>query len=294
MGTRAHVIVTDGDESLLDLAERRIAQLEARWSRFRESSEISALNRAAGRPTVVSHDTALLVDRCVRAWRRTQGAFDPTVHDSMVDLGYDRDFAEVVAEEIDRVGRPSPAPGLAGTVVDVERGLVWLRPGVHLDPGGIGKGLAADLVCCELRTAGAEGVCVNLGGDLRVEGRAPGGSRWTVSVEDPFDGSREIARMGVVAGAVATTSRLRRTWRRGGEAVHHVVDPRTGAAAETTSVSVTVLARSAWWAEVAAKKALLAHDPIHGNGGASVIAVDEDGGVRTTPDLEGVLTCSAH
>ena len=195
MGTEAHVIVTGGTDADLDLAEARIESLEARWSRFRPDSELCRLNEAAGTPTVVSRDTALLVERCFIAWTRTLGAFDPTVHDAVVANGYDRDFSQVEDRADASPRRPDRAPGLDGTIVDAARGLVWTRPGVHLDAGAIGKGLAADLVCRDLMDAGAEGACVNLGGDLRVAGSAPDGERWTISIEDPFEPECELGRV---------------------------------------------------------------------------------------------------
>jgi len=293
MGTTAHVLVTDGDDTHLDLAEARIEHLEARWSRFRADSELCRLNRAAGTPVVVSRDTALLVERCMVAWSRTLGSFDPTVHDAMVANGYDRDFSLVcdafVAGANDLGREPIPAPGLDGTMVDAARGLVWLRPGVHLDAGAIGKGLAADLVCHDLLDVGAAGACVNLGGDLRVSGVPPDGERWNVSIEDPFDPDRELARVALTEGAVATSSRVRRTWQQAHERLHHVVDPRTGRPVRGRCAAVTTVARKAWWAEVAATSALLAVDPLRAPGVTSVLAVDEDGTVRCTPDLEEAL-----
>ncbi len=184
MGSDAHVLVA-GDARLLDRAELRIEELEARWSRFRADSELTRMNEAAGRPTVVSHDTALLVTRCIEAWRATGGAFDPTVHDSVVALGYDRDFRVVPTGGPSLTREGTPAPGLAEAVIDVGAGLTWLPPGVHLDPGAIGKGLAADLVCQELLLAGAEGACVGIGGDVRVAGSPGDRDAWSISIEDP-------------------------------------------------------------------------------------------------------------
>lgn len=293
MGTRAHVIVTDGSTADLDYAERRVEQLEARWSRFREHSEINTLNRAGGQPVVVSRDTVRLLQRCVRGWRHTNGAFDPSVHDAMIANGYDRDFSVVESGPRACTRATVPAPGLGGTVVDVERRLVSLRPGVHVDPGGIGKGLAADLVCAELRARGAAGACVSLGGDVQVSGRAPNGDRWSISIMDPFDESHELARVALSEGAVATSSRLRRVWTRGDERLHHVIDPRTGQPANVRTAAVTAIARSGWWAEVTATSCLLAADPVRAAGSISVLAVGEDRTMYATPDLEEALACSA-
>ena len=68
-----------------------------------------------------------------------------------------------------------------------------LPAGSGFDPGGIGKGLAADIVSAELLAAGARGACVNLGGDLRVTGEAPGGGTWTVAVEHPGSAAADRA-----------------------------------------------------------------------------------------------------
>src|SRR4029077_6961859 len=97
-------------------------------------------------------------------------------------------------------------------------------------------------VVAELLEAGARGACVDLGGDLRAAGDSPnddGG--WTVALEDPWGGD-DLARVGLSDGAVATSSVLRRRWTSGGQARHHLIDPRTGRPAETSLVQVTVVA----------------------------------------------------
>lgn len=306
MGTRGHVVVTGGDgdgEATLDAAQARIAELERRWSRFLPDSEVSRLNRSAGRPTVVSGDTAGLVARAVEAWRLTGGRFDPTVLPALVAAGYDRSF-----EALDRMGGPAPAttpsavPGPSAIRIDEAAGLVHLPAGVAFDPGGIGKGYAADLVVAELlaepgrgRVAGA---CVNLGGDLRAAARAPGGAPWVVDVEDPFDaGGAPLLRLGLDRGGVATSSRLRRTWTAAGTTRHHLIDPSTGAPAETDAVAATVLAGTAWRAEALATAAVLAGVAgglgVIAGAGATGLVVDDRGGVHHAPGLGRFLDCLA-
>ena len=60
--------------------------------------------------------------------------------------------------------------------------------------------------------AGADGACVNLGGDLRVTGRDPADDAWTVAVEHPV-AAAPLAHVGLRDGAVATSTTLRRRWR---------------------------------------------------------------------------------
>lgn len=297
MGSDAHlVVVTDGGradpDELLAAGWARIDDLEARWSRFRPDSEVSALNRHPGAPVVVSADTVTLVEHAVAAWELTGGRFDPTVGAAMAAHGYDRTLSELLRGSVPAgTTEPVPAPGLAGTRLDPGLGTVTLARGVRFDPGGIGKGLAADLVARALLDAGAAGALVNLGGDLRAAGEPPGASGWVVGVDEPLRPDHELARLALPhGGAVATTSRLRRRWRTLAGEAHHLIDPATGRPADTDTVAVTVVADHAWRAEVLAKALFLAgpselgrHPDVH------AIVVTADGRRHATPVLEATL-----
>ena len=252
MGTDVHVVLVDGTESLLDRACARIGELERRWSRFVPESEISTLNREAGRPVHVSTETRELVQHALEAWHVTGGVYDPTVLGDLLRAGYDRSFDDINPREtIESSDLVSGADGIR-----LDDDTVELPAGTGFDPGGIGKGLAADLVAQELRDAGAAGVCVNLGGDVRVAGAPPEGDAWTVDVHHPgFDAP--IARLGVRDGAVATSTTLRRQWTIGGEPMHHLIDTRTGRPADARFELATVVSGMAWTADVLAKTLVL-------------------------------------
>ena len=222
MGSDAHVIVVGGPRSLALEAQHRIADLERRWSRFDEQSEVSALTRFAGSPVVVSPETLELVERALAAWRFTGGLFDPTLLGPLVRAGYDRSFDTLGPTTHDG---SSPLKAGAGGI-EIIANTVRLHARTGFDAGGIGKGLAADIVVDELLAEGANGVCVNLGGDVRVAGTAPSGKAWTVAVEHPQH-EEPLARIGLARGAVATSTTLRRSWRADGELRHHLIDPAT-------------------------------------------------------------------
>jgi thiamine biosynthesis lipoprotein len=236
---------------------------------------------------VVSPETYAVVELAVAAWRGTAGRFDPTVLDALEAAGYDRDFA-AVAERGDRrplPGRARPAPGCAGVELDPLIPAVRLPAGVRLDLGGVGKGRAADLVLAELLAAGAEGACVDLGGDVAVGGTPPAGSAWTVDLDAAL-GARSFR---LRAGGVATSTRLRRAWTRAGAPAHHLVDPAAGVPAWTGLTAVTVLAGATAWAEILAKSAFVAGR----DAGARLVAahdatgvlVHDDGRVEELPGL---------
>ncbi|MFI5053236.1 MAG: FAD:protein FMN transferase [Acidimicrobiia bacterium] len=274
------------------LAEEAIERLEVRWSRFRPTSELCRLNAADGAPVVVSPETFALIERAVGAWRTTGGLYDPTILAALEAAGYDRSF-----DTMDRSGLQSgaaspatppaaaPSPGCAGITLDPLVNAVRLPRGVTLDLGGIGKGYAADLVAAELITVSSatwRGVLVNMGGDLRAAGDAPEPSGWVVEVDDPLATGR-TGLLSLAAGAIATSTRLRRSWSRDGRALHHLIDPRTGLPTHSGLASVTVIAGEAWRAEVLAKAVFVAGRAaaarIVADAGATGLLVTDDGEV---------------
>jgi thiamine biosynthesis lipoprotein len=289
MGTDVHLVVVDGDEDLVRLGADRIRALEQRWSRFLPHSEVSRLNQRAGRPVMVSTDTFELVAKAVAAWRATDGRFDPTVGAALAAHGYDRDFAHVATTIV--TPNPSvPAPTPAGVDLDPVVQAVTLPVGVTFDPGGIGKGLAADLTATALHDAGAAGVLVNLGGDLRAIGRPPTSDGWTVTVPDPVDPDTELLRLALAHGGVATSSRLQRRWRTTTGTAHHLIDPATGHPAGDEVCAVTVVAAEAWWAEALTKALfLLGPDGLDRFDGVHAVVVTADGTRHATPGLNATL-----
>ncbi len=280
MGTDAHVVINGPDaEAAADTAVARVVDLERRWSRFLEHSEISRLNATSGQPVVVSVDTFGLIEKAVFAWQLTSGAFDPTMLSTLEALGYDRTFASIdrSAPDVD-TARRSPqvrAMGAADIVLDRSNNTVVLPLGVRFDPGGIGKGAAADLVTGELVAAGAWGAMVNLGGDLRVRGVPPDGLEWVISVREPAVQSAPLATLRLQDGAVATSTTLRRRWSTTGGEHHHLLDPRTSLPHKEAADLVTVVAGEAWWAEVCAT-ALIGHGDLD-LPGQSALRVHADG-----------------
>jgi FAD:protein FMN transferase len=249
MGSDLHVLVVGGASDHLDVAARRLEGLEARWSRFRPDSELSRLSGGTDGWVAVTADTWLLLDAMVTAWTDTGGRCDATVRDAIVAAGYDRDLRELAGADLRAGQPPGPTPGLAGVALDADGRSVHVPPGVGLDPGALGKGLAADLVAEELVSDGAAGVLVNVGGDLRVKGRPPEGEAWVVELVLDRGRSR---RWALAEGGVATSSSRRRRWRVGGQLRHHLIDPATGQPIAAPPATVSVVAGHAWWAEAAA------------------------------------------
>ncbi len=277
MGSESRLTVVGGPPGTLQTAVMRLEDLEARWSRFVAGSDVARLNLAEGRPVAVHPDTLTLMDASITAWNLTAGQFDPTVLGRILERG---DLVDIV----DGPGLYSQSItsrlGCGEIVVDVRRNEITMPVGVGFDPGGIGKGLAADLVVKELIDAGAAGAMVSVGGDLCVDGAAPG-ETWQVVVEDPWDPVGVVAVLKLARGGVATSSKLARRLADGSS---HIVNPH--GANTFSAVSTTVIAGAAWLAEGFAKAALLA-------GSASGPGLLERGGVEGLVVSDtGVVTLS--
>jgi thiamine biosynthesis lipoprotein len=289
MASDVHLIGVGASDAALDDALDHLALLERRWSRFLPDSDVSRINSAHGTPVAVDDVTLVLLSAMVDAWRATAGAYDPTVLHALVEHGYAR---SIVDPERCTVLDDRAAGTLADLEIEHDAGMVRLPSGLALDPGGIGKGLAADLAVSRLLRQGARGALVGIGGDMAMAGVGPHEGGWSVAVEQPDDTRDVLCTFMVSGGGVATSSTRSRRWWHAGSEQHHLIDPRPRAPARADLASVTVVARTGWEAEAYATAALLA-----GSAGAigvlarnrtSGIAVALDGAVTTTDDLREV------
>ena len=272
------MVTIGGPADLPTRISRLVADLERRWSRFTGASEVSTLNRSAGRVTVVSEETYLLVSSAATAHELTGGRFHPLMLEQLEALGYRHRWEEAIAVP---TGAPV-GPAVAEPIqLYPEASAVRLPAGSRFDPGGIGKGLAVDLAIEACIAEGATTASVELGGDLRVHGQPWFGPSWRIPVADPFDDESDIGAFTPTEGAVTTSSTLRRAWAGPGPTrLHHLLDPATGHPGRTDLVAVTTCSRRAWWAEVAAKVALLAGSGSMGG----VLAELDTPGIGVTSD----------
>jgi thiamine biosynthesis lipoprotein len=262
LGTTAHLVVTDPDR--LDVARRvldaELLGIDAACSRFRPDSELSMVNRAAGRWCTVSalFDEALTV--ALSAARATDGDVDPCVGGAVIAVGYDRDLGALPAD-----GPPITAvvcQAGAWRHIDSHRGRVRIPRGTALDFGATAKALAADRAAARAAAAAGCGVLVSLGGDIAVSGPAPGGG-WRVRVSDDHGAGHDTSgqTIAISTGGLATSSTTVRTWLRGGRSYHHIIDPATGLNPPTWWRTASVAAASCVDANSASTAAIVRGEP---------------------------------
>ena len=256
-----------------ELLEADLLALDLACSRFRSDSELVAIGnvaRSASGPVTVTVSPLLAqaVAVSLRAAQLTDGDVDPTVGGALAELGYDRDFAELA-----RAGQATDVrsgsedvkirviPGWRSVGVDVDRQRLTVPAGVWLDLGATVKGWAADRAAARIADVVGCGVLVSLGGDTAVAGEPPDGG-WRIRVQDrtalpgeAADGPSQVVT--IRDGGLATSSTAARRWRRGGDVLHHILDPRTGRPATPVWRTVSVAAATCADANTAATAAVI-------------------------------------
>jgi thiamine biosynthesis lipoprotein len=264
LGVRVRLVVTDPGalHEARDALADRLDALDRACSRFRDDSEIVHLDAAAGRPASVGPLLATVVSVALQAARQTEGDLDPTLGHRLAELGYDRTFAEVAPS-----GPALPAGIRVSTQaratwrdvrLDAEAGTLEVPVGVRLDVGATAKAWAADTAARALADEFGCGVLIGLGGDLASAGPPPDGA-WPVAIQQLTD-DEPAQVIDLVGGGLATSGTGARRWLRGGEALHHVLDPRTGMPARTPWRAVTVAASSCLAANVATTTTIVRGD----------------------------------
>ncbi len=235
-----------------------VAEYEGRFTRFRSSSELERLSARAGQEVAVSGDLFEVLDLAMGFWRETDGLFDPLVRTQLEAAGYDRAFSLVPHSRVEPAVLPTAGkrPTFGEVRLDAERSSARLPEGGRPDLGGIAKGWIIDRLGERLEPYGP--FLADIGGDVLARGDGPdGGAGWLIGVADPFLPEEDRCWVRLEDGAIATSTVMRRRWKRNGCWMHHLIDPRTGRPARTGLAQVTVVAPTATAADVYATTAMI-------------------------------------
>ncbi|HTW11817.1 MAG TPA: FAD:protein FMN transferase [Solirubrobacteraceae bacterium] len=247
-------------------------------SRFRRDSELEQLNERAGRLTPISPQLYEALSVALRAARLSGGLLDPTVGRELIAAGYDRDRAELpvagaqaglplaaaAGPGLRPAGAAQPAPRSSWRDVRLLEGCgrataaALVPAGVRIDLGATAKALAADRAAAAIAAETGSGVLVCLGGDIATAGPAPADG-WEILVTDSSRGRPDGPgqRVRIHAGALATSSTTTLRWSQDGRQMHHIIDPRTGAPAQSPWRTVSVTAGTCVDANTASTAAII-------------------------------------
>ncbi len=296
MGTEVRVLIgarlDDGlpePEAMAAEVESALIDFDRALSRFRPESELSRLNRDPREVVPASTLLRSAVRAGIWAAERTGGLVDPSLLPELEAIGYAESREGVASSPLAealagaprrRPAKPSPAAAWRGFAVSEDEGAIRRPPGLMFDSGGIGKGLAADMIAARLSPYAR--YAIDCGGDVRVGGRLPWDEPVEIEVRHPVSGDA-IETFPITRGAVATSGIDARLWRTsdGGHA-HHLIDPSSGESAWTGLICASARAPTALEADTLAKAALLS-GPLGARefllpGGGLIVA--DDGGVE--------------
>lgn len=206
-------------EAALETLRELIWRLDSRWSVTQADSALSRLNED---PSVelTDEETALL-SRLEELSRRTDGAFDPKLYGVASAWGF--------------YGKAYRVPD-AQTLADAMAQPRW-------DLGGALKGYTGDRAVQCLSQLEIDRAILNLGGNIQTYGQKPDGSPWTIGIQNP-DGGDYLATVAVSGTmSVVTSGDYQRYFEQDGQRYHHILDPKTGAPAQSGLRSVTVICR---------------------------------------------------
>jgi FAD:protein FMN transferase len=271
----SNVVLRVTDHHALETAraeiESELDALDRACSRFRPDSELSRLNARAGRPVEVGPLLFEAVEVALRAAELTDGDVDPTVGRALELAGYDRDWRLLpppIGEPHVPHGEPAPPrvtarvkAGWRTVAVDRLNSSIRVPECIRLDLGATAKAWAADRAAAAAAAVGGCGVLVSLGGDIATSGPAPAGG-WQIRVTDDHrsDPSAPGQTISIDSGGLATSGTSVRRWSHGGFTMHHIIDPGTGASADSCWRTVSVAAIDCTEANIAATAAVVRSD----------------------------------
>lgn len=249
MGTTVELNAWHGDVRACQQAAyhafREMERVEWLLSFQKEDSEISRINRAAGRmPVKVSGETYEIIRRSRTYSENLNGWFDITVGPLSELWGFSGEGdpqlpdSSTIASLLNLINFRDIELNSADTTVFLP------RTGMKIDLGGIAKGYAIDRGVAALRAEGVNIFLLNAGGDVYVSGLKNGTAEWRIGVKHPRRLQDLIAILELSDAAVATSGDYERYFEQAGKRYHHILDPRSGYPAGNCR-SVTVVAETA-------------------------------------------------
>jgi FAD:protein FMN transferase len=234
------------------IAEAEARRIEIKYSRYRDDSIVTKINRSRGAPVVLDDETSALLDYADSCHTLSNGLFDVTSgvlrriwrFDGSDNVPNKRQVAEILP------------------LIGWEKA-IWRRPelvlpdGMEIDFGGLGKEYAVDSAVLKIMQESDVPVLVNFGGDLRVSRPRSGGRRWRVAIESVDGAGVSTARLELASGALTTSGDARRFLQKDGVRYSHILDPRTGWPVRNPPRSVTVAAPTCMEAGVMSTLAML-------------------------------------
>lgn len=265
MGTTFNVLlVAPSDELSKDRLQARIIEtleaIENLASTWRENSELSRFNANPANGWIdVSAELCVAIEQALEVSRQSEGAFDITVGPLVNLWGFGPNGAVSEPPEEHELLAVMQRVGYEGLQTRCDEPAVQKRDGgIYVDLSGWAKGYAVDELALLLDQHELRDYLVEIGGELRVRGHNAEGLKWAVAVETPTTTKRAPhAVLRVTDTSVATSGDYRNFFDHNGQHYSHTIDARTGRPISHDLAAVTVVSKSAAYADAIATALLV-------------------------------------
>lgn len=241
MGGPCELLMSGAPDELAEAFNRVVVEvnrLEQKYSRYRDDSLTSKINRSAGsgEAVAVDEETRHLLEYADTAFVQSDGLFDITA-------GVFRQVWDFKSGQLPEQKALEVVLQCVGwdKVVKRENTITLPVSGMELDFGGYVKEYAADAAASVCREFGIRHGLVDLAGDLAVIGSPVQGGAWPVGIRDPRNPSCAIATVNIHQGGLASSGDYERYMLVNGRRYCHLLNPKTGWPVETMA-SVSVIA----------------------------------------------------
>ncbi len=240
MGTSVKVELWHTDrlegEAAIEAVLAEFRRIDQSMSPYRETSELSLINReAAQRAIKLTDELFLLLEKSLEISSLTLGAFDIT----FASVGHQYDYRKGIAPTDEKLQQDLPKIDFRHILLNpADHSVFYTQPGVRIDLGGIAKGYAVDRGIALLQERKIEQALITAGGDSRILGDRRG-RPWHIGIRAPRNRQQMVAVLPLVNTAISTSGDYERYFETDGERHHHIISPETGrSVSEVQSVTI--------------------------------------------------------
>jgi thiamine biosynthesis lipoprotein len=296
MGTVIEITLIGDDEERANKAVlqafQEIKRIETLMSPWLDSSDVTRINRSAGKERVkVSPETFEVIQKAQEISELSEGGFDITIG-PLTELWREA-RKKKIPPSIEEVKERLGLVNFKNIETDQEGKVFLKKKGMAIDLGGIAKGYAVDRAFELLKSLGYRNLIINAGGDLRVGGLR-NNQPWSIGIQNPRESQKLLARISVSDMAVATSGDYERFFNYEGKRYHHIFNPKDGFPTEG-SQSVTIIAKDCITADGLATAVFVlgaekGYSLCQKFEGVDCLIVDKEGKIMFSPGLKGRIS----